>query len=89
MFDLRYNTIDVKHVRRGKTHVLFNHSEIKPLQVTARRTAEKNLFLDLEVMLLFVKVQLVLKKSKRMNFGKSLFSQLGEIVTIRIKSFKK
>lgn len=89
MFDLRYNTIDVKHVCKGKAHVLFNHPEIKPLQVTARGTVKKNLFLDLEVMPLFVKVQLVLKKSKCMNFGKSLFSQTGKVVTIFIKSCKK
>lgn len=65
VFDLRYNSIDVKHVHRGKAHVLFNHPEIKPLQMTAHRTAEKNLFLDfldLEVMPLCSKVQLVLKK---------------------------
>lgn len=61
MFDLRGNARDVKHVCRGKAHVLFHHPEIKPLQVTAQRT-DKNLFLDLEVMLLFVKVRLDLEK---------------------------
>lgn len=64
MFDLRGNARDVKHMCRRKAFVLFHHPEIKTLQVTAQRTEHKNLFLGLEVMLLFIKVWLDLGKKK-------------------------